>query len=193
LPLSFEATWLGGANRSDIVIRSHDGDPRIERLVTSHFGHGVLTFHTGWLFRTPPGWALWVRGAPNASKRNIAALDGLVETDWLPFTFTMNWRFTRMGTARFEKGEAFCFITLTPHGLLDAVRPRVMKLEDDPELNLAFQRWKTDRKDFNSRLQALEPAAVAQGWQRTYLQGKGAASEEKPHFHLSKRKLAAPR
>jgi hypothetical protein len=193
LPFSFEASWLGGADRSEIVIRSNDADPRLERLVTSHFGHGVLTFHTGWLFRTPPGWALWVRGAPNTSKRNIAPLDGLVETDWLPFTFTMNWRFTRMGTARFEKGEAFCFITLTPHGLLDAVRPRVMKLEDDPALNLAFQKWKTDRKDFNARLQALEPAAVAQGWQRTYLQGKGAAPEEKPHFHLSKRKLAAPR
>ncbi|MGO8800952.1 MAG: DUF6065 family protein [Roseiarcus sp.] len=192
LPFSFDATWMGGADRSAILIHSHDGDPRCARLVTSHFGHGVLTFHTGWLFRTPPGWALWARGTPNASKRNVAPLEGLVETDWLPFTFTMNWRFTRMGTARFEKGEAFCFITLAPHGLLDAVQPRIMKLEDDPELNSAFQQWKGGRKDFNARLQQLEPAAVAQGWQRTYLQGKGAA-EEKPQFHLSKRKLKAPR
>jgi hypothetical protein len=97
-----------------------------------------------------------------------------------------------MGTARFEKGEAFCFITLTPHGLLDAVQPRIVKLEDDPALNLAFRQWKAGREDFNARLQQLEPAAVAQGWQRSYLRGKGAP-EEKPHFHLSKRKLKAPR
>jgi len=193
LPFSFEATWLGGADRSAIVIRSHDGDPRCPRLVTSHFGHGVLTFHTGWLFRTPPGWALWARGTPNASKSNIAPLEGLVETDWLPFTFTMNWRFTRMGTARFEKGEAFCFLTLTPHGLLDAVQPRIARLEDDPALKSAFEQWKTGREDFNARLDQLEPAAVAQGWQRSYLRGKGAAPEEAPRFHLSKRKLKAPR
>ena len=187
LPFSFEATWLGGTDRSDIVIRSDD--PGCGRLVTSHFGNGVLTFHTGWLFRTPPGWAIWTRGPPNASKRKIVPLDGLVETDWLPFTFTMNWRFTGLGTANFEKGEPFCFITLAPHGLLDNVQPRIMKLEDDPSLNLAYQAWKSERADFNARLQQLEPAAVAEGWQRNYVQGKGA---KEVHFHLSKRKLRAP-
>jgi hypothetical protein len=90
LPFSFDATWMGGAERSAILIHSHDGDPRCARMVTSHFGNGVLTFHTGWLFRTPPGWAVWARGSPNSSKRNIAPLEGIVETDWLPFTFTMN-------------------------------------------------------------------------------------------------------
>jgi hypothetical protein len=98
-----------------------------------------------------------------------------------------------MGKARFEKGEPFCFITLAPHGLLDAVQPRIGKLEDDPALNQAFQQWRQGRKDFNERLTRLEPAAVAEGWQRTYLHGKGAAAAETPPHHLSKRKLKAPR
>ena len=35
-------------------------------------------------------------------------LVGLIETDWLPFPFTMNWVFTRPGRVRLEKGEPFC-------------------------------------------------------------------------------------
>ena len=67
-------------------------------------------------------------------KDGIVPLDGLVETDWLPFTFTMNWRFTRRKTIRFEKGEPFCFVTLFPHGLIDEVAPRLADLSDDPPL-----------------------------------------------------------
>jgi hypothetical protein len=52
----------------------------------------VLSFHPGYLFRTDPEWAVWCRGAPNSHKDGIVALDGLIETDWLPFFFTMNWR-----------------------------------------------------------------------------------------------------
>jgi hypothetical protein len=192
LPFSFEATWFGGAERSDIVIRSKDDDSRCKRLVTSHFGHGVLTFHVGWLFRTPPGWAIWARGSPNESKRDITALEGLIETDWLPFTFTMNWRFLRTGTVRFEKGEAFCYITLTPHMLLDSVQPRIMRLEDDPALKSAFEQWSKDRGDFIERLDRLDPSAVAQGWQRSYIQGRAGANETGTQFHLSKRKLKPP-
>ena len=72
----------------------------------------MLTFHPGYLFRTPPGWSMWAMGPPNHIKDGIQPLAGLVETDWLPFPFTMNWIFTRPGTVRFEKGEPFCFITL---------------------------------------------------------------------------------
>src|SRR5262245_45441432 len=46
LPFAFSAAWHGGVNQGDIQIVSHD--PRAHHFVTSHFGHGVLTFHTGW-------------------------------------------------------------------------------------------------------------------------------------------------
>jgi hypothetical protein len=125
LPMSFIATWNGGRDLADVQIKSLDGDARLPTVVGSVFGHGVLTFHPGYHFRTSPGWALWVRGAPNTLKDGVVALEGLVETDWLPFTFTMNWRFTRPTTVRFDKGEAFCFLVMTPHGMLDEVQPVV--------------------------------------------------------------------
>lgn len=105
LPMSFSATWTGGPLVSDVKIVSTDGNPRLGQVVASVFGHGILTFHPGYLFRTSPGWALSVRGAPNIVKDEIVALEGLVETDWLPFTFTMNWRFTRPTSVRFKKAN----------------------------------------------------------------------------------------
>ncbi|HZZ34207.1 MAG TPA: DUF6065 family protein [Caulobacteraceae bacterium] len=190
LPFGFEAAWYGGTEQSAIQVRSHD--PRAQHFVTSHFGHGVITFHTGWLFRTSPGWAVWTRGSPNTAKDGLAPLDGLVETDWLPFPFTMNWRFLRPGVARFEAGEPFCFITLAPHALLDAVQPRIASLDDDPELKAAHADWSRSRSDFSQRLKARDDEAVAQRWQRTYVQGRGAPQGDAPDYHLTRRRLKPP-
>jgi hypothetical protein len=192
LPCSFSATWGGGKLTSDIQIRPIGDAAPVARRVVSHFGHGVLTFHTGYLFRTSPGWALWCRGAPNTVKHGIAPLDGLVETDWLPFPFTMNWRFTRPGTVRFHAGEAFCFITPLPHTLYDAIEPAVRNLADDPEMRAAYEQWSASRTDFNSSLARLEPQTVKQGWQRHYVKGE-APSGETAGFHLSRRRMKPPR
>jgi len=191
LPFAFEAAWYGGDELHAIQFRSND--QRVQHYVTSHFGHGVITFHTGWLFKTPPGWAIWTRGMPNGVKDGIVALDGLVETDWLPFPFTMNWKFTRPGVVRFEADEPFCFITLTPHGLLDRVQPKVASLESDPKLKAAYDAWSESRADFGKRLSDREDGAVAEKWQRTYVQGRGGVENGAPVYHLSKRRLNAPK
>jgi len=191
LPFAFEAAWYGGDDLSTIQFRS--SDPRVKHHVTSHFGHGVITFHTGWLFRTSPGWACWARGAPNSVKDGAVALDGLVETDWLPFPFTMNWKFTRPGVIRFEAGEPFCFVTLAPHGLIDAVQPKLATLDDDPKLKAAYDEWSASRTDFGKRLAEREQSAVAEKWQRTYVQGRGGVEDGVPAYHLSKRRLKAPK
>ena len=190
LPFAFEAAWYGGDDKNTIQFRS--GDERVKHHVTSHFGHGVITFHTGWLFRTSPGWACWARGAPNMVKDGAVALDGLVETDWLPFPFTMNWKFTRPGVIRFEAGEPFCFVTLTPHGLLDAVQPKLATLDDDPKLKAAYEQWSASRTDFNAQLSRGEPETVKQGWQRHYVRGEPPQGEA-AGFHLSRRRLKPPR
>jgi hypothetical protein len=190
LPFGFEAAWYGGDHLNTIQFRSSDA--RIKHHVTSHFGHGVITFHTGWMFRTSPGWACWARGAPNMVKDGAVALDGLVETDWLPFPFTMNWKFTRPGVIRFEAGEPFCFVTLAPHGLLDAVQPKLAKLDDDPKLKAAYDSWSASRADFGKRLADREQNAVSEKWQRTYVQGRGGVEDGAPTYHLSKRRLKAP-
>jgi len=163
------------------------------RFARSHFGEGIVTFEPGYLFRTNPGWALWVRGIPNLVKDGIAPLDGLVETDWLPMPFTMNWRFTRPGTIQFEAGEPFCFITLVPHAQLDTVAPRLASLDEDFDLKAAYVVWSQSRKAFIAQLAARDPGALKQGWQRYYIRGEGPNLEEPPNYHLTKRRLREPR
>jgi len=189
-PFSFTAEWNGGPQKEDITITPDRPHPDIAKMVESHFTQGVLTFHAGYLFRTPPGWAVWATGAPNHVKDGIQALTGLVETDWLPFPFTMNWIFTRPGRVSFKKGEPFCFITLTEHRKLEAVQPVIRSIDSDPVFKGQFDAWNRQRGEFNRRLARRDPETVKEAWQRYYFKGElpddtGPA----PETHVNKRRL----
>ncbi len=192
-PSDIEMTWNSGNTQSDILIETDS-----PHIVQSHFSHGVVTFHTGYLFRTPPGTSLWVSGAPNHIKDGIQALTGLVETEWLTFPFTMNWRFTRPGTVRFLKGEPFCFIQPIEHTKLDDVIPVLKQIDEDPELKRQYESWSSSRRNFNANLAAGEKAAVKQGWQRHYFRGQTVPVEEggqgqNIEGHINKRRLRKPK
>jgi hypothetical protein len=81
-PAAFTATWDGSDARDAIRVEYDDACPANQRLASSHFGSGVLTFAVPYLFRTLPGFNLLVRGPANWPKDGVCALDGLVETDW---------------------------------------------------------------------------------------------------------------
>jgi hypothetical protein len=193
-PFSFTAEWNGRPEQEAITITPDRPQPNVKEYVTSHFSRGTLTFHTGYLFRTSPGWSMWTSGAPNHVKDGIQPLTGLVETDWLPFPFTMNWLFTRPGKVRFEKGEPFCFITLIQQKPLDAVEPVLRSMASDPPFQQQYEAWRRLRDDFNRRLNRHDPQAIKEAWQRYYF--KGELPEETgpaPKEHVNKRRLKAPR
>jgi len=159
----------------------------------SHFREGIVTFHTGYIFRTPPGWAVTCGGPPNWPKDGIYALSGLIETDWLPFPFTMNWQMTRKGKVRFEKDEPFCFITLSEHRRLDAIQPKIKTLKSDAKLSADYKAWNTSRNDFILRLNAGETQATQSGWQRHYMKGEKASGITVEADHDTKRRLKTPK
>lgn len=191
-PYGFEAEWDGGKGAEAIRFTPDaDADADLfDHFAASHFTHGVVTFHTGWLFRTPPGWALRVSGSPNRFKHGLAALEGLVETDWLPYPFTMNWRFTAPGKVRFEKDEPFCFIQPVQHHSVEAFQPVRASLEGDAELARQYEAWKEVRTLFNNRMAAGDPEAIKQAWQRYYFRGEYPDQAERPASHVNKRRLA---
>ncbi len=160
----------------------------------SHFSHGVVTFHPGYLFRTPPGWSMWCMGPPNHIKDGIQPLVGLVETDWLPFPFTMNWKFTRPGQVHFEKSEPFCFITLAEDKQLEAVDVSRRRIENDPDLRAQYMAWYEQRQAFNARLAKSDPVAMKEAWQRFYFKGElPEATGKSPSGHVNKRRLKSPK
>lgn len=191
-PGDFEASWDGGAGKEAISLRSLEDGLPVEAIASSHFGHGILTFHAGHIFVTDPGWGLNVRGAPNFVKDGIQALEGLVETDWLPFPFTMNWRFTRPGTVRFSKGDPLAFIVPIRHLLLDAIQPEIRDLHSNPELAWRYAEWRDRRAGFIHALSAGDPETVRQGWQRNYSRGTYPDGSPAPDKHVGRRSLKPP-
>jgi hypothetical protein len=193
-PVGFTAIWNGGKSQADLTFRPDHPFPKFEEFVTSHFSSGIITFHPGYLFRTPPDWAMWAGGPPNHIKDGVQPLQGLIETDWLPFPFTMNWIMTRPGEVHFERGEAFCFITLVQDKALEEFEVVQRSLESEPELRGQYEAWALKRDSFNRRLNARDPEAVKTAWQRFYFKGEMPDDTDfKPKDHVNKRRLAAPR
>ncbi len=189
-PVSFTAEWNGGMGQTDITFKADHPFPDFGDLVKSHFSHAVMTFHPGYMFRTPENWSMWVGGPPNHIKDGIQALEGLVETDWLPFPFTMNWIFTRPGRVRFVKGEPFCFIVPIQDKPLENFQLVQKSLDRNPDLRGQYDAWRARRDDFNARIHKGDPGAVKEAWQRYYF--KGELPDETgpaPTGHVNKRRL----
>jgi hypothetical protein len=171
----FVAVWNGDNDLAGIsVVLDGEAPPP----AFSHFGHGVLTFHLPCLFRTEPGFDLMVQGPINRPKDAIAALSGVIETDWSPYSFTMNWLFTRPGTpVRFEEGEPFCHIFPIRRGDLDAVVPEIHVLDSAPTLQSQHETWCASRERFNSELLRPGSEAASEKWQKMYYRGVVPGSE----------------
>ncbi|MGH6956283.1 MAG: DUF6065 family protein, partial [Caulobacteraceae bacterium] len=188
-PCAFEAEWDGGTGVEAIRIKL-DADADLARAPVSLFGQGVLTFHVEGLFRTPPGWNLWVGGSPNRMKDAIQPLTAVVETDWAPFTFTMNWRFTRRRhPVRFEAMEPIAFVFPVRRADIEAFRPRFATLESDPELMARFSAWSGARDDFHRQMREAPPAAASEKWQKHYYRGVDMAGEALVADHKARLRL----
>jgi hypothetical protein len=138
----------------------------------SLFGQGTLTLHIQALFRTPPGWDLFIGGSPNSAKDGIAPLSGVMETDWSPYSFTMNWRFTRRNHwIRFEAGEPICFIQPTLRDALERMDPKFVALNDNPEAARQFAAWSQSRNSFQAKVAEKPPSSGTDQWQKRYYRG----------------------
>ena len=206
-PATFMAWWDGGPRLENLTLQFGSapaspwsftinsntlaaGSPAaVDPRIMSHFGSGVLTFSIPFLFRTPPGVNLWVKGPTNYFKDGVHPLEGIVETDWLPATFTMNWKITRPHhPIRFERGEPICMIVPLPRGFSENLDPIYKSLQDEPVLEREYREWMKSRADFLTNLAAREPEAVKQAWQKDYNKGVTPlgeqAAEHQTRLHL---------
>ncbi|MEN6542129.1 DUF6065 family protein [Parvibaculum sp.] len=189
-PCGFEAFWTGGMAPEDVIIRCDRGSAPHDAPVAL-FGQGVMTFHVSGLFRTEPGWNLWVGGPPNAAKDGIAPLGGIVETDWSPFTFTMNWRFTRpKHWIRFEENEPFCHIFPLQRAAVEAVEPRFVPIDEEPQLKAQFENWSRSRDAFQKEMMRNPPSAPSDKWQKFYYRGIDATGVPGTDDHKTKLRLS---
>jgi hypothetical protein len=189
-PAPFTATWDGGDTRSALEVEYADETPESDRVASSHFGSGIVTFGFGDVICTPPGYNLWVRGPTNSPKDGICALDGLVETDWSAAPFTMNWKFTRPGTVAFERDEPFCHIMPQPRGMLERFRPEIVGLESEPELAERVGAWEAHRAMVFLAGRSMFEAGDERWrhvWFQDYFKGRAPTGESSPEHQTTMR------
>ncbi len=176
--------WDGGEACSSIRIELSGGWAPFP--VASHFGHGVLTWTVPYLFRTPPGFNLLVRGPANWPKDGASPLEGCVETDWAVSSFTMNWKLTRPGAVvTFEKDEPVCMILPQRRGELEQFYPEVRPLDSDLELARSSRSWADSRRQF---LEELRTGPTTETWQKHYFRGT-TPDGERAEGHQTQMKL----
>ncbi|MDE8652199.1 DUF6065 family protein [Novosphingobium album (ex Liu et al. 2023)] len=170
-PCGFVVSWNGGPAPEDVeIIADKDSDPR--EVPQAMFGLGTFTFHIYGLLRTPPGWNIYVSGPPNSFKDGAAPLAGVIETDWAPYTFTMNWKLTRPDhRVRFEKDEPFAHFFPIGRNDIEGVEPRFVPIEEEPELKASFEQWSRSRDAFQRSVKDNPPDKPADKWQKFYYRG----------------------
>ena len=193
-PAPIEIEWNGGPAAADLEVRALKalpGGQPVEHFCRSHFSRGIVTFHLDYIFQTESGWDLLATGSFNRPKENVHPLTGIIETDWLPYPFTMNWQVLRPGRVLFEEGEPFCFIfPIRKQALLDCA-PEIRPLSENAELSRQHAAFRASRDEFMTQFDAGDPNTIKQAWQRQYFVGRhpdGTQVDE----HINKLRLKEP-
>ena len=143
-PADVRVTWNGGPQPADLLV---EVDPRYAPAIKSQFGVGIVTFSPPWLFRTPRGWNLYAKGPGNRWKENCVPLEGVIETWWLNYTFTLNWKLVVPGTVGFARGESLGQLVPVPHGTFQGASAAEIPIRhEEPEAAAELLRWLEERR-----------------------------------------------
>jgi Family of unknown function (DUF6065) len=189
-PCAFTATWFGQENDADVMIRPDKRDTD-QLLPLSHFGNGILTWNLPFLFRTPAGYNLLVRGPANYPKDGVCALEGIVETDWASASFSMSWKLTRKHMpVRFEVDEPICMIVPQRRAELEEFAPELRRIESDEDLQRKHELFRRTRDAAKQIEQVVRVTAGEQvEWQGDYTRGMHTDGEAGAPDHQTRRHL----
>jgi Family of unknown function (DUF6065) len=152
--------------------------------ITSHFGYGIITWNIPYLFRTPPGYNLYVRGPANMFKDGIHPLDAVVESDWAVATFTMNWKFTCVGVpVSFKKHEPIAMIYPVQRGFVEEFQMIIESIDSIPETKLEYQAWSDSRDAFLRAYNSSDQKRMI--WEKDYFLGRKLAGQQFEHHQVA--------
>lgn len=122
------------------------------RMVDNGTGNGVVTFHFNAIPRTSKDWNLWIMGAPNLVIPGASPLSGVVESDWMFTSPTMNWKITTpKKVVTFKKGDPVIFFFPIHKTELETFEMNHYSIEDDQEMkkhSVEHAVWRSE-KDAN--------------------------------------------
>ncbi len=165
-PAEFCVTWNGGEHKEDLQVHYHE-DPIIN-YAQSHLSNGVLTIAPDFIIRTSENISTVIRGAPNHPIDHILPLEAIVETDWLPFSFTYNFKFMSPGEVIFKKGDPLFSFFPIERAEIEQYNPVFSSINDDEDFKKEYEAYR------DSRTQKAETDAP---FQKFYSRGRSATKQ----------------
>lgn len=160
-----EVVWEGDvhADSTKIICGRMQGGTR---MADNGTGNGVITFHLNAIPRTTKDWNLLIIGAPNLVIPGAAPLSGMVESDWMFTSPTMNWKLTDPGRlVTFRAGDPVIFFIPVHKTELETFEMSHYSFRDDPEIDRHYN------EHLAWRAEAERKGAV---FGKSYLRGKRA-------------------
>jgi len=183
-------TWNGENDVRDITI--HSGSS----VVSSVFGSGIITMHIMHVLETPSDYNLYITGSPNFFVPGIQPITGIFESNWAPYTFTMNWKITEPNKIiSFTKNDPFCFFFPINRNLIESFKFEILPIEANLPFKEHMEAFHRSRVDFIKFITDAnnQPVDQKDAWQKHYFQGKYIDGTKCPFgAHKTKFKLDQP-
>lgn len=160
------ALWNGGDRLEDLYIH-----PENTQIACSVFMRGILTFHMDFLVRTPENYSLYISGAPNHFIEHARPMTGIFESDWAPYSFTMNWQLEKSKTVVFTKDDPICFFfPIQRSSYLEEFELVTENFTDQEESYIEqYRNFEKSRDEFFTKKSKGEVERDA--WQKNYFRG----------------------
>jgi len=181
-PEKFTATWDGCAGKEAITIATNN---KAYNAAQSHFGFGVLTISVDFIIKTSPNISIYIRGFTNHVKENLFPMDAIVETDWLPFTFTFNYQFHNAGSVTFEKDEPLFMFFPVERKFIESFEINYKDINMNKELKNDYEKYSISR---SGALAGIEPSP-----QRFYRKGSAVDDIKNIVNHQTKINIKPPK
>jgi hypothetical protein len=157
-PIKFDAIWNGDKGFGEETIKfnfypenEEENNLVKENTISSHFGNGIITFSgLNFILQTNKDTNIFVKGPTNHFKYNAQALEAIIETDWLPYTFTLNWKIIKPNEiVKFEKNEPIATFFPIPRGYIESFKTEEIQLTEKDDLFQEHEKWVFKRQELN--------------------------------------------
>jgi hypothetical protein len=152
-PIKFEAIWNGEPQINDSILfnfypKSEKDDAFLaQNNIGSHFGNGIITWAAlNFILRTTNGHNMFIKGPTNHFKHGARPLEAIIESDWIPYPFTMNWKITKKRIPiTFEKDEPIACFFPVPRHYIESFNVETVKGDLNSDLNKEMNLWAEKR------------------------------------------------
>lgn len=153
-PIKFDAIWSGDVGPDDAINFNFYPETAEEKYlvdnkqICSHFGNGIITFSSlNFIIRTTKGHNIFLKAPTNHFKHGARALEAIMETDWLPYTFTINWKIIEPNIlVKFEKNEPLACLFPIPRNYIENFETETVIGEENSDLFREQKKWAETRK-----------------------------------------------